>query len=343
MKATTLKKAALVAGSLSFLAGSAFSQSAVSGAGGYETLTINGGGKFNVLGIRLHEPQVVSGTFDSQDGVSLTDDDVDFDTALAAGTAYLVEITGATASEGTVIEVAADAWSGNSLTGLSGITADDATDYTIRGAKTISDIFGADNSAGLQASAEADPSQASIIFIPDGAGGFQRVFFSTLNDPDFSGWLDADSFDKVADLPLNYVDGMIIQELGAGNISLVVTGMVKTTSTVLPVDQLFTYLGTAYPVGATLGNSGLEASVTPSAEADPSQADIVYLQTADASGYDRHFFSTLDDPDFQGWLNADTFDKSPDAALTSGIIIDQNGTGADFNAPIVAPPFYANL
>ena len=43
MKATTLKKAALVAGSLSFLAGSAFSQSAVSGAGGYETLTINAG------------------------------------------------------------------------------------------------------------------------------------------------------------------------------------------------------------------------------------------------------------------------------------------------------------
>ena len=49
MKATTLKKAALVAGSLSFLAGSAFSQSAVSGAGGYETLSYYGDSRFEEL------------------------------------------------------------------------------------------------------------------------------------------------------------------------------------------------------------------------------------------------------------------------------------------------------
>mgnify|MGYP006982479107 CR=1 FL=1 len=44
MKATTLMKAALVAGSLSFLAGSAYSQqSAVSGAGGYTTESLGVG------------------------------------------------------------------------------------------------------------------------------------------------------------------------------------------------------------------------------------------------------------------------------------------------------------
>ena len=135
MKATTLKKAALVAGSLSFLAGSAFSQTAVSGAGGYETLTIRGEGKFTTIGLRLHEPQVVSGTFDSQDGSSLSDADVNFDDVLTDGTRYLVEITGGTSSEGTVIEV--DSWSGSDLS----VAVTDYT-YTIRTANTPNIWFG---------------------------------------------------------------------------------------------------------------------------------------------------------------------------------------------------------
>ena len=335
MKATTLKKAALVAGSLSFLAGSAFSQTAVSGAGGYETLTINAG-KFNVIGLRLHEPQVVSGTFDSQTATSLSDADVNFSDVLSAGKRYLVEITGGTSSEGTVIEV--DGWSNSDLTGLSDIVADDATDYTIRAAKTIGDVFGADNSAGLTGSANADPSEASVIYVPNGAG-FTQVFYSTLAG--FDGWLDAATFADATDLPLNYVDGIIVNEKGAANISLVVTGMVKTTSTNLPVGQAFTYLGTAYPVGSTLGNSGLASSVSGSANADPSEADTVYLPKADASGFEQYFYSTL--AGFDGWLNSATFGSGADVELTSGIIISQNGTGAAFNAPVTPPAFYADL
>ncbi len=331
MKATTLKKAALVAGSLSFLAGSAFSQSAVSGAGGYETLTINAG-KFNVLGLRLHEPQVVSGTFDANTGDSLTDNDVNFTDVLTAGKRYLVEI----ADSGTVIEV--DAWSGSDLTGLAGVEAADASDYTIRAAKTIGDVFGADNSAGLSSSPNADPSEASVIYVPNGSG-FTQVFYSTLGG--FSGWLDAGTFADATDMPLNYVDGLIVNEKGANDISLVVTGMVKTTSTNLPVSDAFTYLGTAYPVGATLGNSGLSDSVGGSANADPSEADTVYLPKADASGYDQYFFSTL--AGFDGWLNSSTFAGAADVELTSGIIISQNGTGEAFNATVTPPAFYADL
>ena len=335
MKATTLKKAVLAAGSLSFLAGTALSQEATSGAGGYETLTINAG-KFNVIGLRLHEPQVVSGTFDSQTATSLSDADVNFTDVLATGTRYLVEITGATTSEGTVIEV--DSWNANDLTGLSGVVADDATDYTIRAAKTISDVFGADNSAGITGSANAAPSEASIIYVP-AAGGFTQVFYSTLDG--FTGWLDASTFADASDLPLNYVDGLVVHEKGATNISLVVTGMVKTTSTNLAVSEAFTYLGTVYPVGSTLGNSGLSGSVTGSANAAPSEADTVYLPKADASGFDQYFYSTL--AGFDGWLNASTFASGEDVELTSGIIIDQNGSGADFNAPLDPPEYYEGL
>ena len=331
MKATTLKKAALVAGSLSFLAGSAFSQTAVSGAGGYETLTIKAG-KFNVLGLRLHEPQVVSGTFDSNTADSLTDDDVNFTDVLTAGKRYLVEIV----DSGTVIEV--DAWSGSDLTGLAGVEAADASDYTIRAAKTINDVFGAGNSAGLTGSAVADPSEASVIYVPAGTG-FTQVFYSSLAGLD--GWLNAATFAPAGDLPLNYVDGLIVNEKGAEDKSLVVTGMVKTTSTLLPVGSAFTYLGTTYPVGSTLDNSNLAASVTGSAEADPSQADVVYIPNADATGFDQYFYSSLAGLD--GWLNAATFAPAGDVELSSGIIVSQSGTGAAFNAVQSAPAFYADL
>ncbi len=337
MKATTLKKAALAAGSLSFLAGSAFSQSAVSGAGGYETLTIRGGGKFTTIGLRLHEPQVVSGTFEAQTADSLSDTDVDFTNVLTAGTRYLVEITGSTSSEGTVIEV--DGWSGNDLTGLSGIVADDATDYTIRAAKTINDVFGADNSLGLSADTTGQGQNVGKIYVPDGAS-FKAYTYLDLGPAVFQGWAD-NTFTPAGDVPLNYVDAIIVNEPGAADLSLVVTGMVKTSPTILPIDQGFTYVGTVYPTGSNLGNSGLSASLTADTVGD-GRGDSVYIPKDDASGYDRYQFIDLGAAVFQGWAD-NVLGVANDVPLTSGVVIDQNGTGAAYNAKAVAPDFYANL
>jgi hypothetical protein len=338
MKATTLKKAALAAGSLSFLAGSAFSQSAVSGAGGYETLTIRGGGKFTTIGLRLHEPQVVSGTFDAQTADSLSDTDVDFTDVLTAGTRYLVEITGGTSSEGTVIEV--DGWNGNDLTGLSGIVADDATDYTIRAAKTINDVFGADNSLGLSADTTGGGGDSvGKIYVPDGAG-FKSYSYIDLGAGVFQGWAD-NLLAPAGDIALNYVDAIIVNEPGAADLSLVVTGMVKTSPTILPVDQLFTYVGTVYPTGSNLGNSGLSASLAADTTGGGG-GDSVYVPKADASGYDRYQYIDLGAGVFQGWAD-NLLGPADDVPLTSGIVIDQNGTGAAYNAKAVAPDFYANL
>lgn len=339
MKATTLKKAALVAGSLSFLAGSAFSQqSAVSGAGGYETLTLRAG-QFNVMGLRLHGAQVVSGTFDASTDTSLTDNDVNFDDVLTADTTYLVELTGATTSEGTVIEVAT--WSGNDLTGLGGIVAEDVTDYTIRPAQTIDDVFGADNAAGITPSTDGTTAGASVLFVPNGSGGFDRYMYVDIPNT-FSGWLNIATGDAAGGVPLNYIDGMILQEKGQDDLSLIVTGMVKTSSTKLPVDQLFTYLGSVYPVGSTLGNSGLGAEVASSPDGTTGSADIVYLPTDDATGFNRYFHVDIPNT-FTGWVSVSTGDGADDVALTSGMIVDQNGTGGAFNANVVAPDFYANL
>ena len=336
MKATTLKKAAFVAGSLSFLAGSAFSQEAVSGAGGYETLTIKAG-QFNVLGLRLHEPQVVSGTFDSQDANGLTDNDVNFDDLLSAGTRYLVEITGATGSEGTVIEV--DSWAQNTLN-VSGTSADDATDYTIRAAKTINDVFGADNAAGLKASTDGSFGDSSIVFVPNGAG-FDRYAYIDIPGA-FQGWLDVAQGTEAGDVHLNYIDGLIVQEKGDQDLSLVVTGMVKTSATKLPVDQLFTYLGTTYPAGSTLGNSGLGSSVSSCVDGSVNGADVVYIPTADATGFDRYIHVDIAGV-FTGWLEIATGAAADDVELSSAIIIDQAGSNQAYNSDLSPPDYYEDL
>ncbi|MFT7444093.1 MAG: hypothetical protein ACI9AF_000993 [Granulosicoccus sp.] len=57
---------------------------------GFETLTL-APGAFNLIGVRLFNPVVVSGTFESQDGSSLTDDEANF--ALTAATSYIVEFS----------------------------------------------------------------------------------------------------------------------------------------------------------------------------------------------------------------------------------------------------------
>ena len=172
---------------------------------------------------------------------------------------------------------------------------------------------------------------------PDGAG-FKSYSYIDLG-PAFQGWADS-LLNPAGDTPLNYVDAIIVNEPGDDDLSLVVTGMVKTSPTVLPVDQLFTYVGTVYPTGSTLANSGLSGSLA----ADTTGAgggDSVYIPKDDASGYTRYQFIDLGAA-FSGWAD-NLLTPSDDVELTSGVVIDQNGTGEAYNAKTSAPDFYADL
>jgi hypothetical protein len=61
----------------------------------------------------------------------------------------------------------------------------------------------------VQSSANADPAEADIVWIPDGAGGFTLLFYSTL--PGLTGWLDTINYDPIIGAATPLVSGMLIE------------------------------------------------------------------------------------------------------------------------------------
>jgi hypothetical protein len=311
---------------------------------GYETITLNPG-VYNLAGVRLFNPAVAAGIFDSSTTTSLTDNQASF--ALTANKEYVIEID----NGGVIISIGSN-FSGTTISNLTGITPAFQTNYIIREVSTIASVFGAANQSGIASSANADPTEADIVLIPKTGGGFTRVFYSTyvdpVNDPngDFNGWLDADDFSKAAGEALVPGVGLFVQTANSASpIQLTVTGEVKLTPTAYIADQGYSLMSSVYPASSTLSNSSLSTYVQGSANADPTEADVILLPKV--GGFTRAFFSTYVDPvndpngDFNGWLDADDFSKIPGQALTPGFFIQK--IGPNINGVLTPPTSYNNL
>jgi len=333
MKATTLKKAALVAGSLSFLAGSAFSQTAVSGAGGYTTHNLAIG--FNLIGISLHNPVATSGAIDSEAGDTITvASPADLTAILTDATAtYLVEILDG-AQAGAVAEI-------SNLTATSfdvagGLGAGTAA-YQIRPASTLASVFGSTLADAGGPFPDAATDQVWVVN-PTAAGGFSQYFRNSTGD-----WKDAAAAFGASqnDLGLFYPEGLFVQVADTAK-DLVVTGMVKNTSTVVAANEGFNLVGVTPPVGAELGNSNLAGTLSASAGPFPdATTDQVWLvNTAAPGGFSQYFLNSGG-----AWKDAAAaFGADADTtALTSGIFIQRAAGNGDTAGGLDVPAFYANL
>ena len=303
---------------------------------GFVTHTLKAG-QFNLIGLTLHQPIAVTGAFETVSGTTLTDSDVNFDTALTAGTTYILEIIDAadTSLNGTIQEVTD--WSGNTITTPQNLVTDGLAvgdKYQLRAAKTISDIFGATNIAGLQPTDEFKSDEADVVFVPNGAG-FDKYFYSNLTGA--TGWFKSD-FTAADNAPLPYMDAIFVLRRAATDLNLVVTGSVKTIQVTLALGAgAFNYITTVYPVGATLGNSGLEANLTATDEFKADEADVVYMPNG-SGGYNTYFYSDLTGA--IGWFKSD-FTDATNVPMQTGIIILRRG--AAINATITPPSSYSGL
>ncbi len=178
---------------------------------GYVTHIISPG--FNMLGLTVHNPVLLSGLLGQPAGEELPTDVADLSVALGNSTAdsmVIIEITGGD-NDGTVIE--ALSWSAAKFTGISGLDASLSGDtFQVRMAPSISDLFGASNSAGFQA---GDLQTADLIWISGGDGSFNKYYYS-LGDPNafpvpvVEGWKNSLGGDA-SNVRLNYMDGIFIQ------------------------------------------------------------------------------------------------------------------------------------
>jgi hypothetical protein len=292
---------------------------------GYVTETLKGG-QYNLFGLTVHSPTVVAGVIDAESSTSVTDTESNFTTLLTAGSTYVLELDG-----GVIQEVVS--WSGSALTTPADITAyvtPGTTKFKIRKAPTISELFGSTNSAGLQATPDGDFATADVIYVPNGTGGFDQIFY----DDSTPGWVDL-LFNDMADKPVVYTDGILIQRKGA-DLNLTFSGEIKTTPTVLVTESQFTYLGNVYPVGSTLGNSGLTSAVQKTPDGDFNTADLVYIPDG-IGGYKVAFY----DDSTPGWVDLLFNDLSAEP-LKSGMII-QRRSGTPYNINLTPPASYSSL
>ena len=318
MKMTTLKSLAIAVG----LTSAAFGQSATSPVVGYETVNLEAG-QFNFFGLRFAEKIETTGQFETGDATSLVDDEGDF-SFVEDGETYIIEFDG-----GSSIVAEASSFTNNSVsvdgTGFAGV------DFTIRRAARLTDVFGENNEAGLQAGTGAG--DADVIFLPQEDGTFLQIFRNQgLANPG-GGFLVPPSYQTLDNTVVNpalvFTEAILVQTQDGSSPSFTVSGALITSPQAFSVNGggTFSFVSSIYPVGTTFGNSGLEANLQAGTGAD--DADVVFLPRAGGT-FEQFFFNQglanpgggfLVDP---GWQTLGNVDAS-DVPLTSAILILRNG------------------
>lgn len=286
---------------------------------GYTTQRLETG--FNLVGLTLQSPPVASGDFETVASNTLTDADMVF--SPVAGRTYVLEISSG-AALGYIQEVPATSISGNSITTLQdlsvlGLRANDT--YKLRLAPTLEELFGT-NTSILKKGATAVV--ADIVWIPDGAGGYNRYFLSILNV-----WRNA-AGGAAPNVPVVYTDGFFVERKDVA-VDFVFSGEVKTTPTVTVIATGFNLVGTIFPAGTTLQNLGLENNLKKGATAIA--ADLVWVPNG-LGEYTRYFLNNLN-----VWRNAAGGAASADVPITSAVFIERKGGAANFD--FIPPAYYA--
>ena len=319
--------------SMFFVASASAQSVAYSKPAGFVTHTLKAQ-QLNLIGLTLHEPVVYSGSFDAVEGLALRDSNADYDATLISDSSYVLEIVDnpTDPSLNGVIQVITD-WTAQEITTTADLAGDGLTagaKYNLRAPKTISDVFGSSNSAGLTAG--ANMASADVIWLHNGLG-FDKFYYSEGGGfgGGEAGWKDHSGADA-GDYPIIYTDAVIIQNKALTDKKLVVSGVVKTKAVTLALmEGKFNFISSTFPVGSTLGNSGLEADLV--AGPDKVSSDVVWMPN-DEGCYDQYYYST------EGWKDVQDQPAS-ETLLTSGIIIERIGDNA--NAKLTPPEAYNDL
>jgi hypothetical protein len=300
---------------------------------GYVTKTLSPN-KYNLVSVTLQNPTVSAGVVASATSNSVTVTGAAYSSLLAAGQTYILEL-----ADGTIQEVTA--WTDTVLStpeNISSKITPGATAFKLRKAATVSSVFGATNSAGLKADGDEDYSNNDLILIPNAAGAFDTVYYFD-DGADTHGWFDAEG-NIADDRVINYSDGIFVQRDSGSDISLVISGEIKTTPTKSVLASGYNFLGSVSPVGLTLGSSQLSSFLTiaTNEEEAASIADIVLQQQESGSYRSAYYFD--DGAGTAGWFDSEG-NTAEDMVLDSGFLIQNKGLAKSFT--VAVPAAYSTL
>lgn len=291
------------------------------------TMTLVG---FNVL-----KPVVASGSFTSVSGATLSDTSVNFTNLLTANKTYILEITTGTAA-GTVQEFVT--WSNNSITLPAAVTgAATGNLYAVRIAPTLQEIFPVGFLAGSVLAATADK-----VWVPSGPGTYIKYWYK-ITAP--AGWRTTttganDTGAVTSDIPLVYIDGIIVEKKGTTK-NLVLAGEVKKTGSNVLLGQGHNLISINPPSGLTLFTAGLDGDIQGSALA--TTADVVWVPAGDGT-YSMYWYKTTAPV---GWRRTTTGSNdagavTADVTLPASVLIQRKSATAKV-ITLNAPTSYSNL
>jgi len=323
---------------------------------GYVTQTIKPG-QFNLIGLNLSSAVEASGVFESAAGNTLTDDQADFTTSLDSGSDYVLKITNGTSELGMNTGV-----SGN--TGTTVTTDDDissvvtaTTQYEIREVFTVADIFGDTNQKELQGAVSGNTADADIIWVPNGSGGYNKVYYNSVARP-FPplsvGWKGTTSGNADAsDTPLYFTDGMFIQvqrsafgasEAGVDPADLTSKDIVVAGSVVIEDSQValltgFNAVSRVFPGQLTLADTAFDTELVSAVSGNTADADIIWIPNG-SGGYNKFYHNSVARP-FPplsvGWKGTTTGNADASTSpLTSGFFIQKKAGAGMATLPLPA-------
>ena len=202
-----------------------------------------------------------------------------------AGEGAWTNIIGNTASEITVVD---------NMTSF--VTAGTST-IKIRKHVTVSDFFGATNSAGLLPGGDAGTADEVFFIEPGGNPALTTEVFY-----DGAGWTDL-NFNPAATKPIEPGQGLLVARKTATPKSFVYTGYVKTGKSMIQVAQGANVVSIPSAVGYTLASSGLRGTgnsngVGVTSGGDAGTADEVFLFDVSPTGISHFFDTSWNDIDF---------------------------------------------
>lgn len=334
MKSSTL----LVAAVLTCTAASTFGQapdSTTTRLTGFHTVTARKSST-TLVGVHFVRPRLASGKIDAKAANTLTDNDVDLATALAGQPNLWVEIT---SGPNRGIASPVSAVTQNVLTTEDDISAlmevDDT--YAVRAAHTPVSLFGAANEAGLRPSNNANTQgNADIVQIPNGAGGYRYVYYSTVR----AGWREVGSPTVDAgDIPVYHMDGIWIDRNRTTNLNIKFAGELRAAPTYFFAESGTKIdLNASYTSGSTLTNSGLKDYVQHGLE---TTADLVWFQNSNGT-WSQYYYTDAAAPFTEGWKQVGQGNTEKGAvAFPSAFSFERRGASGILK--MVPPPAYDGL
>lgn len=295
---------------------------------------------YSYLGVNMVSPASYQGTVTSKGASSIVDGQADWtdDQFNGANGEFYLEIV-----SGPMAGLTTDILGTNAATKT--LTTDEdlssvltgGEKFKIRKHRTIGDVFGKNNEAGLRANTAVSSSDEVRVFNP-----VTQSFLAYYYNSSSGGWRS--SMDTTADASGTklYADqGVCIARKVVGDLTLIVTGAVKTGPTIIPIGTNSNLAANVYPAGTlTLGNCGLytgNPATGLAAAGKLSNADEV--QIWNGSSFRRYFYKNSGSGGI-GWRvssNIRTDASGTQIPAGSSIYVIRKRSRAPFNWKVQQP------